>query len=220
MRQSRTSGRRPWRLSSRIASECLAAALLAAASVGAAAPQARQAPIVINAAFSRVDYNTNTVIFRNIVVSQGEMRLTAGRAHADGVGFANSRWTFDDAVVIELEPRGTLRCEHAVVTFRDNGISEATATGQPAQFESRSAARGSAHRIVYDAQHDSVRLSGDARFSDAHGLEMSGQMLVYDIRNERLQAASPGERRGVHITITPRALSEKRQPPARRGPRR
>ncbi|HEY2591252.1 MAG TPA: LptA/OstA family protein [Steroidobacteraceae bacterium] len=170
--------------------------------------QQNQPPIVINAAFSRVDYNTNSVVFENILVSQGDTRLTAARAHAAGVGFANSEWTFEQRVTIELEPRGTLRCDRAVVTFRENRISGATATGEPAEFEQSGAAlghvsHGRADRIVYDAGDDTVRLLGNARFSDARGLEVSGPVLVYDIRNERLQADSAGERRGVHLTITP-----------------
>ncbi len=249
MRQSLTSERRRWRLWSRTVSENPAALLLAAASVAALAcpvraqaqaqaadpgriatasqpvGQPQQPPIVINAAFSRVDYNTNSVIFRNILVSEGDARLSAARAHAAGVGFANSEWTFEERVTLELEPRGTLHCDRAVVTFRENSISAATATGEPAQFEQRRAdfgqtAHGQADRIVYDARDETVRLSGNARFSDARGLEVSGPVLVYDIRNERLQADSPGERRGVHVTISPGAAARERQPPVSGGPRR
>ncbi|MGH8220706.1 MAG: LptA/OstA family protein [Steroidobacteraceae bacterium] len=232
MRQSQSSGRRRWRRWSRIAPECLAALLLGAAACdaqthqSASRPREPQPPIAINAGFSRVDYNNDTVVFRNIVVSQGEMRLRAERAHASGVGFANSQWTFEDQVVIDLAPRGTVRCDRAVVTFHDNRITSATATGKPAQFEqhrahSRAAgAHGRADRIVYDAKDDSVRLSGNASFSDARGLDVTGPLLEYDIRNERLQAASPGGRRGVHITVSPGARSERRQPPAGREPRR
>lgn len=255
MRQSPTLRHLPLRLWSRIASESLAAVLLAAAAVASSAapaalpapaasqgearaqaqPQARaqarpqagpqESPIVINAGFSRVDYTHNTVVFRNIVVSQGETRLTADHARATGVGFANSQWTFEDGVVIELVPRGTLRCDRAVVTFRDNRISGATATGKPAQFEQRGSnskrsAHGSAERIVYDAKSDSVRLSGNARFADARGLEVSGPVLEYDIRNERLQAGSAGEGRGVHITVTPETLSRKGQSHAGGSPGR
>lgn len=245
MRQSLMSVRRRWPLWSRIAADS-GAVLLAAVSValGGTAPQSAQSaqsappaqqarprptqhsakgpresqpPIAIDAAFSRVDYNNNTVIFRNIVVLQGDTRLTAQRAHAAGVGFADSEWTFEDRVVIDLEPHGTVRCDRAVVTFRDNRITVATATGGPAQFEqrradARPAGHGRANRIVYIARDDSVRLSGDAHFTDAQGLEVSGPVLVYDIRNERLQAASPGESRGVHITVPPG--SEKGQPAA------
>ena len=183
-----------------------------------------QPPVVIDAAFSRVDYTTNTVVFRNINVSQGDTRLTANRARAAGVGFANSQWTFEEGVVIELVPRGTLRCDQAVVTFRDNRITGARATGKPAQFEqrqsgSRRPAHGSADRITFDARNDSVRLIGHARFADARGLEVSGAELLYDIRNERLQADSTGERRGVHITLTPEDLPKSRQSSTERPPR-
>jgi len=190
-----------------------------------ASPQENQPPIVINAAFSRVDYNTNRVIFSNITVSQGDTRLTAARAHAAGVGFANTEWTFEEGVTIELERHGTLHCDRAVVTFRDNRISAATATGEPAHFEQLradvgQASHGRADRIVYDARDETVRLLGNARLPDARGLEVSGPVLVYDIRNERLQAASPGGRRGVHVTIMPGASAGEGQAPAGKGPGR
>jgi lipopolysaccharide export system protein LptA len=125
----------------------------AAPHPGAAAPQAPQPPIVIGAAFSRVDYKTNTVEFKDIDVTQGDTRVTAKRAHATGVGFANSRWTFEGTVVIVLKPQGTLRSDQAVVQFRSSGITQATATGKPAQFEqqrmdSDHPVRGRADQIV------------------------------------------------------------------------
>jgi lipopolysaccharide transport protein LptA len=166
-------------------------------------------PIVIDAAYSYVDYQTNSVRFRTVAVSQGDTRVTAERAYSSGVGFANSQWTFDGNVVFVLEPRGTLRADRAIVQFRDNRIAEATATGSPALFDQRhddprGVVRGQAQRIAYDASRGSVRLTGDARVSDGDTAEISGPALIYDIRGERLQAASPGAARGVHITIHPR----------------
>jgi len=238
MHPSPMSRHRRWRLWSRIGSECVAAVLLSAASTASVAapagPQApasgraaapSQPPIVIDAGFSRVDYTSNTVIFRNIVVSQGDTRLTAARARASGVGFANSQWTFEDDVVIDLAPRGSLRCDQAVVTFRDNRVTGARASGKPAQFEQRSSgsrrpAHGSADQIVYDAKDDSVRLSGGAHFSDSRGFDVSGPTLVYDIRAEQLQAASSGGGRSVHIVVGSGVRSRGGKPAADSAPRR
>lgn len=187
------------------------AAVPSAAAPSAAAPRPQpQRPIVIDAAFSHVDYKTNTVVFRNVVVSQGGTRVTAERARAAGVGFTDSRWTFEGQVLIALQPQGTLRSDQAVVQFRDDGIAGGTATGKPAIFEfqptdARATVRGRADRIVYDAQSDSVQLSGDARVSDGPNVEVSGPLLVYNIRDEQLQGASPGERRRLHITVAPQS---------------
>ena len=174
----------------------------------AAAPQAPQPPIVINAASSRVDYKTNTVEFKDVDVSQGDTRVTAKRAHATGVGFADSRWTFEGTVIIVLKPQGTLRSDQAIVQFRNNGITVATATGKPAQFEqqrmdSGRPVSGHADQIVYNAEQHSVQLSGSARASDGR-VEINGPVIVYNVRDGQLQAVSRGE--SVHMTVTPSAL--------------
>jgi len=203
-----------------------AAAATGAPAVGAvAAPLASEQPILIHAAFSRVDYRTNAVTFANVTVSQGDTRVSADRAHVEGVGFTESRWTFEGDVRFSLEPRGMLRADQAVVRFHGGRISQATAAGHPAYFEqqradSREPARGRAEEIVYDPANDSVRLSGDAELSDGRGAEISGPVLVYDIRDERLVAVSSGSRRGVHVTVTPQPGPNRREPPAGVGPGR
>jgi lipopolysaccharide transport protein LptA len=209
------------------ASAALHPAAVAPHGPGPTGPAPQQS-IVIDAAFSHVDYKTDTVEFKNVAVSQGNTGVTAERAHATGVGFANSQWTFEGSVLIVLEPRGTLRSDQAVVQFRNSRVTRATATGKPATFEQRTGSRGAlrahANQIVYNAENDSVRLSGDAWLSDGR-VEISGPALVYNVRDEQLQAASRGERRRIHITVTPQALRKKgegapvrRSLPPPRGP--
>jgi lipopolysaccharide transport protein LptA len=195
---------------------CAAAAAQAAPAPAAAGPPAavaqasRQLPITVDAASSEVDYRTNTVVFSQVVISQGAMRVQADHAHASGLNFANSRWTFDGHVRIDAEPRGSLRSDQAVVEFRDNRIMRATANGKPAQFEqqrsdSQQMARGHADEIVYDVSEGTVRLSSDAWLSDGVN-EISGPLLVYNIRAQRVQAAAqPGTDQRVHITIQPQS---------------
>jgi lipopolysaccharide assembly outer membrane protein LptD (OstA) len=99
----------------------LACAALAAAPAAPAAPPAppppaaaptapakaaaplgsRQLPITVDAASSEVDYRTNTVVFSEVVISQGVTRIQADHAHASGLNFANSRWTFEGHVRID-----------------------------------------------------------------------------------------------------------------------
>ena len=201
-----------WLLSSGLTA-CAAAVAHGAAAplpVAAAPPAAaaRQLPITVDAASSEVDYRTNMVVFSQVVISQGAMRVQADHAHASGLNFANSRWTFDGHVRIAAEPRGSLRADQAVVEFRDNHIMRATATGKPAEFEqprgdSQQLARGHADEIVYDVYEGTVRLSNDAWLSDGTN-EISGPLLVYNIRAQRVQAATqPGSDQRVHITIQP-----------------
>jgi lipopolysaccharide transport protein LptA len=192
---------------------CLVAALVAGGSLIAGAevaqrPTASREPIVINSAFSNIDSRTNTADFTDIVVSQGDTRLTAERATATGVGFTNSQWTFTGRVVISLEPRGVLRADQAILQFRDGELTQVTSIGSPADFEqrrtdSRRPVHGHADRITYDAKQDTVRLDGHPQLSDGRSVEISAPVFIYNVRDERLQADSPGQRRGVHATITP-----------------
>jgi lipopolysaccharide transport protein LptA len=192
---------------------CLVAALVAGGSLIAGAavaqrPTTSREPIVINSVFSNIDYRTNTADFTDIVVSQGDTRVTAQRARATGVGFTNSQWTFAGRVVIILEPRGSLSADQAILQFRNGELTQVTAVGSPAHFEqrptdSRRPAHGHAEMITYDAKQDTVRLYGHAQLSDGRNVEISAPVFVYNVRDERLQADSPDERRGVHTTITP-----------------
>jgi lipopolysaccharide transport protein LptA len=194
------------------AAPAAAAAAPPAAATAAPAPSpsaaAGQLPVTVDAASSEVDYRTNTVVFSDVVISQGTMRVQADHAHASGLNFANSRWTFEGHVRIDAEPRGSLRADQAVVEFRDNRILRATATGKPAQFEqvradSQQLARGHANQIVYDVTEGTVRLSEDAWLTDGAN-EISGPLLVYNIRAQRVQAAAQsGSDQRVHIVIQP-----------------
>ena len=186
-----------------------AAPASAAPTAGAALPT-RQLPITVDAASSEVDYRTNTVVFSQVVISQGAMRVQADHAHASGLNFANSRWTFEGHVRIDADPRGSLRADQAVVEFRDNRIVRATANGKPAEFEqprpdSQQMARGRAGEIVYDVNEGTVRLADDAWLSDGIN-EISGPLLVYNIRAQRVQAATQsGTDPRVHNVIQPQS---------------
>jgi lipopolysaccharide transport protein LptA len=170
--------------------------------------QAGDQPINLDAASSEVDYKTNTVAFKDVVISQGAMRVQSDRARATGLNFANSKWTFEGNVRIDAEQRGNLRSDSAVVEFKDNHILRATVTGKPANFEqkrvgSEQMARGHADQIVYDVNAGTVRLTDDAWLCDGQS-EISGPLLVYDIRGQRVQAsATPGTDERVRITIQP-----------------
>ena len=189
--------------------------LLAAALGGAAAPapplalQPGQQPITVDAASSDMDYRTNTLVFSDVVISQGATRVQADHAHATGLNFANSRWTFEGKVRIDAEQHGNLRSDQAAIEFRDNRIARATITGKPAEFEQKRAdsdqmARGRAGEIVYDLNDGTVRLTNEAWLTDGRN-EISGPLLVYNIREQRVQAAAaPGTDQRVHIRIAPR----------------
>jgi lipopolysaccharide transport protein LptA len=189
-----------------VAAFVAAGSLIAGASVAQSPPTSRE-PIVINSVSSNIDYGTNTAQFTDIVISQGDSRLTAERASATGVGFTNSQWTFVGRVVILSEARGSLRADQAILQFREGELTQVTATGSPAYIEqpptdSLRLGRGHADQITYDVKQGTVRLQGHAQLSDGRN-EISAPMFLYNVRDAGWQADSPGEKRGVHITISP-----------------
>lgn len=194
---------------------------LAAAAVLAAPPLAeprgvnstptgatRDQAVSLDAASSDVDYRTNTVNFRDVVIRQGTTRVAADAARATGLDFENATWTFSGNVRISVDG-GALRSSEALVTFDRNRITRATITGTPAEFEQRRAdsaevARGRAGRIEYDVAAGTVTLSDEAWLTDGRN-EISGRELVYSVREQRVQAQTrPGDSGRVRITIRPR----------------
>jgi lipopolysaccharide transport protein LptA len=189
------------------------AALLAVAltlPVNAAENTQREQKISLDAASSEVDYKKNTVVFKDIVISQGDIKVEANHAEAEatGLNFKTGKWTFSGDVRVHVEKRGSLRSDVAVLDFKDSQIVRATITGKPAQFEqqrsaSNQMARGHAGQIVYQPGQGVVRLSDNAWLTDGRN-EIEGPLLVYNIRQEHVEAvAQPGNDDRVHITIVP-----------------
>ena len=150
-------------------------------------------PVHLDAANTEVDYKTKRMIYHDVVISQGTTRVQADTAQGTGLDFGNSKWTFSGNVRINAEPRGNLRSDSAVVEFKDSLISRATVLGKPAEFEQKregsdQIARGHADKIVYDVAEGTVRLSDDAWLTDGQS-EISGPLLVYNIRAQRVQAS-------------------------------
>ncbi|HEU4626040.1 MAG TPA: LptA/OstA family protein [Steroidobacteraceae bacterium] len=182
----------------------------AAANAPAAAPGKCNEPINVDAKTFDVDYKENTTQLRNVVISQCDIRVQAEHASATGLNFDNARWTFDGAVKVDVENRGNLRSDRAVVDFENSQISKVTIIGSPAEFEQRQndtnmVARGRAGEIVYEVGAGTVRLVNDAWLK--YGTtETAAPSLVYNIRQEQVQGVSqPGQSGGrVHIRISPK----------------
>lgn len=174
-------------------------------------------PISIDAASSEVDYRSNHVVFRDVVITQGTARVAADHASATGLDFRDSTWVFSGHVRIERDG-GALESDEARVQFRDNQLRVATITGQPARFEQQLArspdkAHGRATTIVYDLATGRVTFSGDAWLTDGRN-EIGGTELVYNVREQRVVAEQqPGSDGRVRITIRPQDTSGRRSEP-------
>jgi lipopolysaccharide export system protein LptA len=193
-----------------------AAALLlccASAAAMAATPDlprlSKDQPIDLVAASSDFDYKKNALLFKQVRIAQGPLKVEADEASATGLNFEESDWTLSGKVKITV-PDGMLTSSDAKVMFRKNQISRAEIRGAPAEFqqlvkETGKLAKGHADSIVYDVQANTVRMAGDAWLTDGENV-IRGETLVYDIAGQRV-AANPGgtDPGGVRITINPRS---------------
>ena len=184
------------------------ALLLAGAAACTAHAQDRgRLPITVEAKSSDFDIKNNVLVFDDVKIVQGAVRITAEKARASGLDFEDSGWEFSGTVRIQLTD-GTLASDTARVRFAKGEIQSATVTGAPATFEQRrdeKLAQGRANRIDYDLDRGTVELAGDAWLSDGRD-EITGPTLVYSTLNQKV--ISRGQ---VVITIQPR---EKEAAPA------
>jgi lipopolysaccharide transport protein LptA len=182
--------------------------------------QGRNAEIVLDAASSDVDYRSNTLLFRDVVITQGPLRVQAERARATGLDFKDATWTFSGKVRIDVEG-GTLRSDEAVVNFVANQLARATVRGKPAEFEQRlktgGKAQGRAGSLLYETRSGTVTLREGAWLSDGRS-EIRGQQLVYDIAAQRVQAGkTTGSDERVRIVIRPQSGTDTKTPTEPQG---
>ncbi len=107
----------PANLIARLAAACCAGLL----GVAAAAQSPRETEkIVMDAVPVEVNYRNNTAVFREVVITQGDIRIEASEANVKGgLDFENGEWTISGNVRIRAEG-GNLKADKAVVWFRNN----------------------------------------------------------------------------------------------------
>ena len=189
-----------------------AGVLLAVVAAASAAAVRNELPINVEAASTDFDYKNNSLVFKRVRITQGDMQVDAAEARATGLNFDNSEWQLTGDVRI-LVPDGSLSSSEATVTFRDNQILRAVIVGKPASFQqklrqSQQLARGRASTITYDVKASTVQLNGDAWLTDGQN-QIEGATLIYDIGQQRVaanpNATTPG---GVKITINPKTTTK------------
>jgi len=180
--------------------EAALALAFALAASAAGAQERSQLPIKVEARSSDFDYQASVLVFNEITISQGDVRITAERARASGLDFEDSSWEFSGAVRISMTD-SNLASDSARVRFSGGRIQSATVTGAPASFEQKrdqQAAQGRANRIDYDLGRGTVELAGDAWLTDGRN-EITSSTLVYSTVNQRVISREP-----VTFTIQPR----------------
>jgi len=177
-----------------------AALALALAASAAGAQDRGQLPIKVEARSSDFDYQASVLVFNDITISQGDVRITAANARASGLNFEDSSWEFSGTVRIAMTD-SNLASDSARVRFSGGQIQSATVTGAPASFEQKrdaQVAQGRANRIDYDLGRGTVELAGDAWLTDGRN-EITSSTLVYSTVNQRVISREP-----VTFTIQPR----------------
>jgi lipopolysaccharide transport protein LptA len=153
------------------------------------------------------DFRTDTLeISGNVIVTQGPTSIQAGAAKANDVRSENSRWSFQQSVHI-VTSEAELQSESASAAIVGGQLARARAEGAPAQFEQRGAredgqVQGRAGVIEYDFVAGIVKLTDNVWFSNGKD-EFRGDVVIYNVRDERLQI-NPGGQGRVRGIIRPR----------------
>ncbi len=177
----------------------LAAIALFAACTAAAAQEREQLPIQLQARSQDLDFQNGVLKFDTVTITQGQVRITAERAVANGLDFKDSAWEFSGSVRISM-PESTLASDTAEVKFAGGEVASAVVTGTPATFTQQregQQSEGHANRIDYDLQRGTVEFSGDAWLKDGRN-EVTSETLVYSTATQRVISKEP-----VVITIQP-----------------
>ena len=181
-------------------------ALLWSATIVAQEPENEQLPILLDAESSSFDQKNETVVFRSLSITQGNIGISADEAVATALDFERSEWSFTGTVRISIES-ASIQADSAELVFEDHRLVVAELRGEPAVFEDLSESRdqpisGSANSLSYDNTTRVLRMNEGARLAEGSN-EMTGCNLVYDLEQQQITSGSSGCDEQVVITIVP-----------------
>jgi len=187
----------------------LAASLLACLPFGQLPAQTDdlRLPVSLDADSTAYDGKSSVVMFRGLRLTQGRLGIAADEGYASKMDFEDSTWHFEGNIAIDVDD-GHIACDVADMAFEGYRLTTATIVGSPATFEmqrpdSEDRTYAEAKRLVYDFDAGVVEFSGDAKITEG-GNQISSSYLVYNIREQRINASSGGEGDPkVRITYTP-----------------
>lgn len=182
-------------------------ASLCAAIVTGLATAAEPLPISLDAESSTFDRQTNTVVFRRLNITQGDMLIRADEAVAQGLDFEQGEWRFTGSVVFTVD-NASIEADSATITFLANELQLAELVGVPARFEQLTDAdevpiSGGASTLSFDNVAQVMRMLGDAWFQQGPN-DFRGCDLIYDLEQEQITSGSSDCGQPIVITILPR----------------
>ena len=164
-------------------------------------------PWDIDAESTSFDGKTSMIIFRGLRLSQGGVSIEADEGRASNTEGEDGFWKFSGNVIINVDS-GRIECEAADLRFAEYQLKQATVTGAPATFELKRSGTddttyAEAGRLSYNVAAGIIEFSDDATINKS-GNQISSNFLVYNIREQRIDADSSGDEDGrVRITYTP-----------------
>jgi len=169
-------------------------------------------PVSLDADSTAYDGKSSVVMFRGLRLTQGRLGISADEGFASKMDFEDSTWHFEGNVLIDLE-NGHIESDVADMEFSGYQLRTATISGSPATFEmqrpgSEQTTYAEAGKLVYDFEKGIVEFSNQATISEG-GNQISSNFLVYNIREQRINASSGGDGDPkVRITYTPGVLDD------------
>jgi len=163
-------------------------------------------PISLDADSMEYDGKSSMLMYRNLRLSQGSTHISADIGRASELNFNDSAWQFSGNVIIDVDA-GHIECDSAQLSFKDTQLRLAVLKGSPATFEMRrpesdEVTYAQAGTLQYDLVTGVIEFSGEAVISEA-GNQISSSFLVYNIREQRINAQSTGDDEKVKITVVP-----------------
>ena len=182
----------------------LAAPLLAVAQVN---DLDMRLPMDINADNTSIDGKNSMIIFSGLTLRQGNVSIQADEGRATRMELEDSSWFFSGNVIIDIGA-GHIECDSAELRFDDFRLRKAIVTGTPAIYDlhrpgTEEITHAEAGRLSYDVDDGVIEFSEQATITEG-GNQISSNMLVYNITEQRINADSTGEDNDrVRITYTP-----------------
>jgi lipopolysaccharide transport protein LptA len=185
----------------------LMAALCASQFAVAATAPSTDAGYTWSADVLSSDFRSDILELRgNVRVMQGPSSIEAQTAKGRNVRAESSRWTFEKGVRIRTT-EADLFSDLATAGIVNGQFADARIEGAPARFEqiggtANRQVRGRAGIIEYDFNTGVVKLTNQVWFSNGKD-EFRGDVVIYSVRDERVQINPGGSSNRVRGIIRP-----------------
>jgi lipopolysaccharide transport protein LptA len=163
-------------------------------------------PMDIDADNTAIDGKNDVIIFSGLRLTQGRVSIQADEGRARRMELEDSTWHFSGNVVIDVNT-GRIECDSAELLFDEFRLKQAIVTGSPAIYTlqrqgSDEVTRAESGRLAYDVDQGIIEFSEQATITEG-GNQISSNVLVYNILEQRINADSNGDDGRVRITYTP-----------------